>query len=88
MLTCRIAHHGRRVAQAGAILLICGYKTGIRPLLIGTCKYYPTCSDYAIEAIQTHGVLRGGWLAFRRLIRCHPFAQGGLDPVPSPRHRS
>jgi len=55
----------------------------IRPHLIGTCKFCPTCSEYAIEALRTHGLLRGIALAFWRILRCHPFSAGGLDPVPS-----
>jgi len=47
-----------------------------------SCRYYPTCSAYAIEAIEIHGVARGSWLAARRLIRCHPWRPGGVDPVP------
>ena len=71
-----------RVGRSGAVLLIRGYQACIRPHLIGQCKYCPTCSEYGIEAIRTHGLLRGGWLTLRRLLRCHPFAQGGIDPVP------
>jgi putative membrane protein insertion efficiency factor len=64
------------------ILLVRGYQVGISPLLPPSCRYYPTCSAYAIEAIERHGPARGGWLALRRILRCHPFRPGGPDPVP------
>lgn len=76
------------VARAAAIAMICGYKVGIRPLLVGSCRHYPTCSDYGIESIRVHGLLRGGALTARRLLRCHPFAPGGIDPVPPARSRA
>ncbi|MEG2005052.1 MAG: membrane protein insertion efficiency factor YidD, partial [Bilophila sp.] len=47
-------------------------------------RFYPTCSAYAIEAVLTHGILKGGWLALRRILRCHPWSSGGYDPVPTP----
>lgn len=50
----------------------------------GGCGYHPTCSQYAVEAVEMHGAVRGSWLALRRLLRCHPFARGGFDPVPLP----
>ena len=50
----------------------------------GGCRYRPTCSKYAIEAVEMHGAARGGWMALRRLLRCHPFARSGFDPVPLP----
>jgi uncharacterized protein len=58
------------------------YKRFLSPLLPSACRYEPTCSIYAREAIERHGVARGGALALRRLMRCHPFRPGGLDPVP------
>lgn len=58
------------------------YRYAISPMLGRNCRFHPTCSEYAIEAIQRHGTLRGGWLAARRVGRCHPFNPGGYDPVP------
>jgi uncharacterized protein len=69
-------------ARIGLIALVRGYQVGLRPLLIGSCKYCPTCSEYFIEAVQKHGAMRGAWLGTRRLLRCHPFGPGGIDPVP------
>jgi putative membrane protein insertion efficiency factor len=65
-----------------ALAAIRGYQLIIRPLLTGSCRYLPTCSEYAAEAIVTHGALRGGWLGLKRVLRCHPFGGAGLDPVP------
>jgi hypothetical protein len=59
------------------------YKARVSPLLPPACRYTPTCSEYAMEAIERHGLVRGGLLATRRLLSCHPFARGGYDPVPS-----
>lgn len=59
-----------------------GYKLLLSPLFAGSCRYLPTCSDYAAQAIREHGAMRGGWLALRRLARCHPFGGSGLDAVP------
>ena len=70
------------------VLPIRVYKYCISPLLPPACRFYPTCSDYAREAILTHGVVRGGYLALRRLARCHPLGGHGYDPVPPPAHLS
>ena len=61
------------------------YKSSISPLLPNACKYTPTCSEYAMEAIETHGVIKGCLLAAWRLLRCNPFSKGGYDPVPQRR---
>jgi len=65
-----------------ALVLLRLYKFLISPLLPPACRFYPSCSQYAAEAIEKHGTLRGGILAARRLSRCHPFHPGGVDPVP------
>jgi putative membrane protein insertion efficiency factor len=62
-----------------------GYQLAISPLLGPRCRFYPSCSCYAHTAIERYGVLRGAWLGAKRLLRCHPFAEGGYDPVPDER---
>jgi putative membrane protein insertion efficiency factor len=69
-----------------ALLLIKLYQLLLSPLFTGSCRFVPSCSAYAAEAIERHGVLRGSWLALRRLGRCHPLGAAGFDPVPPPRH--
>ncbi|MBI5162164.1 MAG: membrane protein insertion efficiency factor YidD [Micrococcales bacterium] len=64
------------------VLILRGYRAVISPLYGEVCRYYPSCSAYALEAIQRHGVLRGVWLGSRRLLRCHPWTRGGVDDVP------
>ena len=64
------------------LLLLRGYQYAIRPLLGANCRFAPTCSDYAREAIERHGALKGSYLALRRVLRCHPYHPGGYDPVP------
>lgn len=58
------------------------YQITLSPVLGGNCRYSPSCSAYGLEAVETHGGVRGGWLALKRLGRCHPFREGGFDPVP------
>lgn len=65
------------------LAVIRGYQYVLSPWIGGNCRYWPTCSEYAHEAIATHGALRGGWLAVARLARCHPYGRGGVDPVPA-----
>lgn len=81
-------HRGGWACAATALLvaLIRIYQLSLRPLLIGHCKFCPTCSEYAIEALNRHGPLRGTGLTMRRLLRCHPFSPGGIDPVPDEFH--
>ncbi len=68
--------------QAVQFVLGC-YKRFISPMLPHACRFVPTCSEYAMEAVERHGVVRGGWLAARRLLRCQPLARAGYDPVPA-----
>lgn len=71
--------------ELGKILLkapVVFYRKCISPLKPPTCRFYPSCSKYALEAIEEHGAIHGGWLAVRRICRCHPFHPGGIDPVP------
>ena len=67
--------------QRVVILALHGYKRVVSPLLPSACRFYPTCSDYMREAVEMHGVLRGVWMGLKRLLRCHPFEEGGCDPV-------
>ena len=65
------------------LLLLRGYQLGVSPFLGQNCRFYPSCSDYAAQAIDLHGAARGSLLAARRLCKCHPWHPGGLDPVPA-----
>jgi putative membrane protein insertion efficiency factor len=80
----------QRVRRLPALVLgklIRGYALLISPFLGNNCRYYPSCSAYTQEAIEKHGALKGLWLGLRRVSRCHPFHEGGYDPVPEPKHR-
>jgi|TARA_R110002094_G_scaffold204963_3_gene175821 putative membrane protein insertion efficiency factor len=73
------------IIKAAVLLLMLPikvYQYVISPLLPASCRYYPSCSSYAIEALATHGPLKGSWLTLRRIARCHPFGGQGFDPVP------
>ncbi len=69
-------------AKKSAVLVLLFYKGAVSPLLPSLCKFHPTCSMYAVEAVERHGVRKGLWLAVKRLLRCRPFSPGGCDPVP------
>lgn len=64
------------------LLLLRGYQLGISPFLGQNCRFYPSCSEYAMQAVRTHGAGQGSWLTAKRLGKCHPWHPGGLDPVP------
>jgi putative membrane protein insertion efficiency factor len=70
------------IARKAGLGLLGFYKVVLSPLFPGCCRYLPSCSEYAREAVATYGLLHGSWLALRRLSRCHPFGSSGLDPVP------
>jgi uncharacterized protein len=70
------------LAKSLLLFLIRVYRNFISPLFPPNCRYQPTCSCYALQAVEQFGALRGGWLAVRRISRCHPFSKGGYDPVP------
>ena len=73
---------GRSRLARGLALVVRGYQRFISPAFPPACRFYPTCSQYTLEAIQRHGALKGTWLGLRRLARCHPWHPGGHDPVP------
>jgi len=82
------AGDNRSLAARLALALLRGYKTAISPYFRGSCRFLPTCADYAMIAIARHGFLYGGWLGARRLVRCHPLCAAGHDPVPLVRKRA
>jgi putative membrane protein insertion efficiency factor len=68
--------------RAIILFILKGYKYLVSPLLGQRCRFWPSCSEYAIEAVESHGAARGSWLAARRVLKCHPWHEGGVDPVP------
>lgn len=70
------------VAARLVLLIVRAYQLLLAPFAGGACRFQPSCSAYAIEAIETHGACAGAWLALRRVARCHPFSRAGFDPVP------
>lgn len=72
----------RQILIAIPLLLIKFYQKFISPYLPNSCRYTPTCSQYAVEALRKHGLFKGGWLAFKRILRCNPWGGSGYDPVP------
>jgi putative membrane protein insertion efficiency factor len=71
-----------QVPKKLAILLVKAYQQWLSPMLGKNCRFHPTCSFYAIEAINRFGLIKGGWLATKRILKCHPLNEGGFDPVP------
>lgn len=74
-----------RCAVIVLVVLLRTYQLALSPLLGPACRFMPTCSEYALQSVRTHGALAGLWYALRRLVRCHPFCAGGVDPVVAPR---
>ncbi len=72
----------KNLIKQGLLLLVKIYQYAVSPFLGNNCRYYPSCSHYMIEAIEVHGPLKGLWLGTRRLLRCHPLHEGGIDLVP------
>lgn len=76
-LASRLAHASR----GGVLLLLAFYKRAVSPWLPSACRFHPTCSEYMMQAVRRYGVRRGVWMGLKRLLRCHPLAEGGYDPV-------
>jgi putative membrane protein insertion efficiency factor len=77
-----------RIAARGVVYLIELYRHMISPMRLPTCRFAPTCSEYAVDALTEYGLLRGGWLAVARLVKCGPWHRGGWDPIPERRRSS
>ena len=75
------------MAKRAILFLIRVYRRYISPLFPPCCRFYPTCSTYAMQAVEKYGALKGGWLAVKRILRCNPFSKGGYDPVPKRKRR-
>jgi uncharacterized protein len=73
------------IAKNVALSLLRGYKLLVSPMLAPACRYVPSCSEYAMEAVDRFGAVRGGYMAIARILRCHPFVKGGYDPVVGPK---
>ncbi len=72
----------KTLPMKGMLVMLRFYKREISPMLPPCCRYTPTCSEYAMQAVEKYGAVKGGWLAAKRILRCHPFHEGGYDPVP------
>jgi putative membrane protein insertion efficiency factor len=72
----------RALVQGHLLFMIRAYQALLSPLFYGSCRFHPSCSHYAAEAVEAHGPVKGAWLALGRLLRCQPFCRGGFDPVP------
>jgi uncharacterized protein len=72
-----------RVLTRSLVVLVHAYRLLLGPIIGGSCRFTPSCSSYAIEALERHGAARGTWLSLRRVLRCHPFRHAGYDPVPA-----
>jgi len=77
----------RKILTAPLIVMIQAYRYLLSPVIGTHCRYTPSCSQYALEALEAHGVLRGSWLAVKRVSSCHPWHAGGYDPVPGKEHK-
>ncbi len=80
-MTVRPTSSVKQIVRQAAVLMLRGYKWMISPWFPPSCRYVPTCSEYAMEAVERYGVWRGGSMALVRILRCHPFVRGGYDPV-------
>jgi putative membrane protein insertion efficiency factor len=78
-----VLHLARRIPSLLLMALVRVYQLVVSPLFAGSCRFYPSCSAYGLEALRVHGALRGTWLTARRLLRCHPWNPGGVDEVPT-----
>ena len=72
----------KNLPMKGMLVMLRFYKREISPMLPPCCRYTPTCSEYAMQAVEKYGAVKGGWLAAKRILPCHPFHEGGYDPVP------